>query len=57
MKGNDRKMTVNFLQMHVCCRININNYVVEKWLLQLFPVDLIDFDNILPRKLQSPENI
>lgn len=29
-------------------RININNYVAEKWLLQLFPVDLIDYGNVLP---------
>lgn len=36
-------------------RININNYSAEKWLLQLFPVDLIDYGNALPRKLQSPE--
>lgn len=38
-------------------RININNHAVEKWLLQLFPADLIDYDNALPRKLQSPENV
>lgn len=38
-------------------RININNHAVEKWLLQLFLADLIDYGNALPRKLQSPENV
>lgn len=38
-------------------RININNYSVEKWLLQLFLVDLVDYGNALPRKLQLPENV
>lgn len=45
------------LQMHRCKCISINNYVAEKWLLQPFLADPIDFDNASPRKLQSPENI
>jgi len=54
-KYNTNKRKGWFFRMYR--RINISNYVAEKWLLQLFLVDLIDYDNVLPRKLQLPENV